>query len=240
MINNYVDKLVIFNDTGIIEATNSRVYGSSRDYANVLNTPLLETEDELTIIPPYNVGITSSIVDGDTIFASVFPVYGETRSTILGYVYLEIGLDLFSDLLLPYPDAKNFFITDNQGVFLTPYPEFITPDTNLNSLVNGENLIQNQEFWIIMNELNQFNIRLYNSVPLPLIDDESTHLLYVTGILLCMSIFLGIILALLASRILAKPIQKLNHRLQLITLGISPMTQKLNVHVMKSVKSVIL
>lgn len=219
IINDYVDKLLIFNETGLIEATNSRVYGSSHDYTNVLSTPHLNIAQKDVTIPPYNTALTPSIIDGQTTFSALFPVYGDTRSCILGYVYLEIGLDLFSDLLLPYPDTNNLFVTDMQGTFLAGYQKNFPSDIDLNTIKNGENIVNNVPYLFSIKELPEFGIRFYNSVQLPLIDDESEHLMYVVICLLFMAFIIGIILALFTSRILAKPIQRLNHRLQLITQG---------------------
>lgn len=219
VVNDYVDKLLVFNETGLICATNSRVYGSPMDYANILNSPFLDDIQADAVQPPYTTAFIPSIADGDNVFAAFFPVYGESRTTILGYIYLELGLDLFSDILQPYTEVNHLFLTDSAGTLLTDIPGILPENPDLGILKNGENEIDGSLFLFSIREIPDFSIRLYSCTELPLIDDETRHLIYVILVVLCMGFGIGIILALFTSRVLAKPIQKLNHRLELITQG---------------------
>lgn len=214
MANTYVAKLVAFNANHImIQATNAREYGSPKDYDQLISKKNIQEK-------PYTVTVGSSIYKrNQPALTLLCPVYSPDNQSISGYIYTEIGLDLFSDLLSPYAEVNNMFLTDNSGRILTDPPAFLADDMEFPHTQDGIYSFQEQSYEFFSRELPYAGIRLYSYTGFPVTGNDSSHLLYIIFLVLIMSFFIGILLAFLTSRMLSRPIQRLNQRLSKIAAG---------------------
>lgn len=216
MANTYVDKLIAFNTNHImIQATNAREYGAPKDYDQLISAKVPGSQ-----VNPYTVSVDSSLYKRNrTALTLLCPVYGQSDRNILGYIYAEIGLDLFSDLLTPYTEMNNLFLTDSSGRILTTPPAILADDLTFPHTQNGIYRFQEQKYEFSSNALPFAGMRLYSCTEYPLMGNDSSHLLYIIFLVLIMSFFIGILLAFLTSRTLSYPIQRLNQRLSKIANG---------------------
>lgn len=220
--NAYVNKLTAFNvNHTIIQATNAREYGSPADYEQLLTgdiAPLIRKK--ASELSPYSLNLGNSITrNKGTVLTMLCPVYGQSNQVVYGYIYTEIGLDLFTDLLTPYMQINNLFITDSQGRILTDRPEFLSENADYMTETEGRSEFAGQVYEYFSRALPVAGMRLYSCTPYPPTGNDSSHLLYIISLVLLMSFAIGILLAFLTSRYLSLPIKRLDRRLGLIAGG---------------------
>lgn len=120
-IDSYINRLVVFNESGLYVSAVTTYDGSLRDLSNLLASEQFRAWKEggpsgfQRLFPSLN-------SPGAACFALFSPVYGYT-SNRLGYVYIELSPAIITDLLAPYNDLNLFFVQTAEGDRLT------TPET---------------------------------------------------------------------------------------------------------------
>lgn len=218
----YVDKLIAFNTDGtMIQSVSAREYGSPKDYEELIRTKIADIRYlKPSELNPYTISLDTSITKQNrTALTLLCPVYGTSNQSVYGYIYIEIGLDLFSNLLLPYAQVNNLFLVDDEGNALTPRPEILPAGISLSSIGNGIYDFGNKSYEFSSYKLPNAGMTLFSCTPFPVMGNDSSHLIYIIILVLLMALLVGTVLAFLSSYILALPIQRLNQRLCKITQG---------------------
>ena len=218
----YVDKLIAFNTDGtIVQSISAREFGSPNDYDELINTKIADIRnlkpDQLS---PYTIRLDTSITKHNrTALTLLCPVYGKSNQSVYGYIYIEIGLSLFSDLLMPYAQVNNLFLIDDEGKSLTQRPNILPADISLSSIGNGIHKFGENSYEFSGNKFPGIGMTLYSCTPFPVMGNDRSHLIYIIVLVLLMALLVGAVLAFLSSYILSLPIQRLNQRLCKITQG---------------------
>ncbi|WP_373264343.1 sensor histidine kinase [Hungatella hathewayi] len=220
--NSYVNKLIAFNiDHTMIQATSSREYGTPKDYERLITEKVsCLLKKKPSELKPYMINLGDSITKSrDTVLTMICPVYGQSNQVVYGYIYTEIGLDLFADLLAPYTAVNNLFLTDTSGRILTAAPVMLPQSLSLSEVYGGIYHMNGQKYEFSSQAIPTAGMRLYSCTDYPPTGSDGTHLLYIILLVLLMSLFIGILLAFLVSHYLSLPIQRLSQRLNKIANG---------------------
>lgn len=120
-IDSYINKLFIFNDSGVIVHALSTYSGTVADLPRLLaseqyarwKTGELQPFDE--VYRSLNPGVPNC-------FALIAPVYPMNYYSPMGYVYIEVDARLVTDILAPYNQNQinRFFVHTEQGNRLMP------------------------------------------------------------------------------------------------------------------------
>lgn len=211
----YTDKLLAFNANGLTVEGITREYGLVQDSVRIAELPLYSRAVADGARAPYYMGITDSITPfNGRVLALLCPVRGVGSLPENAYVYAEIGLDLFVEILSPYMRVNNIFLAWGSE-FITAVPSAL-PACDPATLQSGENQIEQQLYDVSRAPLSAGEFILYSCAPQARFGDESTQLLLVVIIILITSLFLAALLAVIISNYLTKPIHHLNDRLRRI------------------------
>lgn len=166
----YVDKLIAFNTDGtIVQSISAREFGSPNDYNELINTKIADIRylkpDQLS---PYTISLDTSITrQNRTALTLLCPVYGKSNQSVYGYIYIEIGLSLFSDLLSPYAQVNNLFLINDEGKALSQRPNILPADISLSSIGNGIYNFGDASYEFSGNQFPDIGMTLYSCAPFP-------------------------------------------------------------------------
>ena len=213
----YVDKLIAFNEDGLMIHARSQQNGSSSDVSSILSLPLYQQACSEDFNAPYLAALSPSIQSGDTTLAILCPIPNTLGQSGGRFIYMEVQLNLLNNALLPYVGAYNIFLTDSDNNIVSPYlstlPEFskLTPDSNGVAYYGGA------EYQIDHAPLSLAGLSLYSCYRVDLLEENGVHLLYTLFVVLVTSLLLGGILTVIVSAYIARPVRRLNDRIRRIT-----------------------
>lgn len=109
-IDSYINKLLIFNDSGVLVHAVSTYSGRSLDYPRLLKSEQYSRWKSGQMQPFDQVyhSVNPGGPDCFVLFSKVYPL--NSSSTPLGYVYTEIDSRIVSDILAPYNNGNHFFV----------------------------------------------------------------------------------------------------------------------------------
>lgn len=213
----YVDKLMAFNEDGLMIHARSQQNGSAGDVASILSLPLYQQARSEDFNGPYLSALSPSIQNGETTLAILCPIPNAAGQSGSRFIYMEIQLNLFNNALVPYLGAYNIFLTDSESNIVSPYldtlPEFseLTPNEHGVAYYNGA------EYQIDQAPLSLAGLSLYSCYRVDLFEENGVHLLYTLLVVLITSLLLGVILTVIVSAYIARPVRRLNERIRRIT-----------------------
>ena len=107
----YVDKLIAFNEDGLMIHARSLQNGSSSDVPSILSLALYQQTCEDDFNAPYLAALSPSLQSGETTLAILCPMPNPLGQSGGRFIYMEVQLKLFNNALLPYLGAYNIFLT---------------------------------------------------------------------------------------------------------------------------------
>lgn len=212
----YVDKFLVFSSGGHIIQASTRNSGNPADVQNLLASPQFLQAQETGFEAPYLVQICPSISSSKTVLSILCPIRHYGIPLGQGFVYLELGLDLFSDLLQPYTHVNNVFLLGPDGEFLTSRPADFSLDFAPEELWNNAQISEDGLWKLRGLALAEGSMTLCTATPTEMLDQENAHLFFILLVVFLTGLFLATVLAALLSAYFTKPIQCLNRRLQKI------------------------
>ena len=213
----YVNKLIAFNEEGLMIHARSLQNGYTTDVSTILSLPLYQQAKEMAPRSPYVAAISPSLQGNRDTLAILCPIPSQNGQSATCFIYIETQLELFSNLLTPYLGAYNIFLTDPDGNVLSPYqsslPEFseLVPDSS------GMARYQGRLYQIDDAPLDLAGLELHSCYRVDLLEENGVHLLYTLFVVLLTSLLLGVLLAVIVSAYIARPIRRLNDRIRRIT-----------------------
>lgn len=155
------------------------------------------------------------------VLAIVCPVRGLGSTSGYGYLYAELGLDLFCDVLEPFDEWSKLFLATDDTVLI--FPESLTEEEMPTarqlaqaSAENTELMLGDRKFKVTAVRLNAGGLSLYSCFEMTGLDNDGaqTRMAVATTLLSCF--LLALVLALILAAYLTKPISLLNNRLHRI------------------------
>ena len=135
-----------------------------------------------------------------------------------GYLYAELGLDLFCDVLEPFDEWSKLFLATDDTVLIRPesLTEEEMPTARQLAQASAENtelMLGNRKFKVTAVRLNAGGLSLYSCFEMTGLDNDGaqTRMAVATTLLSCF--LLALVLALILAAYLTKPISLLNNRL---------------------------
>lgn len=113
-IDSYINKLFIFNDSGVI------VHALSTHSGTTTDLPRLLASEQYTRWKTGELGAFDEVYKslnpgGPDCFVLIAPVYPMNYYSPMGYVYIEVDARLVTDILAPYNQVNLFFVQTEQG-----------------------------------------------------------------------------------------------------------------------------
>ena len=220
-----VDQLTVFNTDGRFISGAGRTMGTPQDYDHIIQQPLYRKIMQMQNPPAAMIAPAQSIhmaMRRDPyVLAIVCPVRGLGSTSGYGYLYAELGLDLFSNVLEPFDEWSKLFLATDDTVLICPesLTEEEMPTARQLAQASAENtelLLGDRKFKVTAVRLNVGGLSLYSCFEMTGLDNDGaqTRMAVATTLLSCF--LLALVLALLLAAYLTKPISLLNNRLHRI------------------------
>ena len=213
----YVDKLVAFNLSGDMFQAVTRQFGEIHDVASIQSLPLYQEVTSGEFSRPYAIALTNSIQGKGQALALLCPIQGLGSRAGNSFIYLEFGIDLFSDVLKPYTKVNNVFLLGPGGEFLSERPSVLPDDFTAQGLSAGTAVFGGQRWKVEHAALSAAGLSLYTCTQVDVLSQDASHILYTVIVVSLTGLLVAALLAVIVSAYLTRPIQRLNRRLQRIT-----------------------
>lgn len=212
-----VEKCMVFTTEGRVIQATTRQYGSYQDLEAVLGSEAYRQAAAEGFKNPCTALVCPSIATGGPVFALLCPMQYPGMRVGQGFVYLELGLDLFTSLMEPYTSVNNVFLLGPNGEYLSeapaPLPAALAPEMLQSGLVQAET----GRFRLESVPLAAGGMTLYTAAQINILNQDGLHALYVVGVVFVTGLVLAGLLAFLLSAYLTRPIRRLKTRLERIS-----------------------
>lgn len=169
----------------------------------------------LIVVTVLCTGVAPSIHGGDPVLAFVRPIQGLGSRPGQGYLYLELQLALFDEVLAPYADLNTLFIATGPGTLASALPQNFPEEFTAAGLVPGQLCeIGGAQYQVTGRALG--GLTLYHCALQTALDQEGLHIVYTVATVLALSLLLAVCLAVLTSAYFSRPVSRLNARLRRI------------------------
>ena len=217
-IERYTDKFLVFNRTGLVIQSSVQVTGTMQDVSNILKLPAFFEISEPGV--SQTLQLSPSVAHhGRNAFILMADMQGVGAKKENAFVYLELNIDLFEDILAPFNGVQNIFIASADGKSVltsdgNPLPFTLNADM-LDS--DGEFKADGQRYKLRISPLENCDLVLYsytNLTELSRTDGKMGYSVFVV-IVTCLLIALG--LAVILSNYITRPINRLIARIRRIS-----------------------
>ena len=220
-----VDQLTVFNTDGRFISGAGRTMGTPQDYDLIIQQPLYQKILRMQNPPAAMIAPARSIhmaMRRDPyVLAILCPVRGLGSTSGYGYLYAELGLDLFSNMLEPFDEWSKLFLATDDTVLI--HPENLTEEEMPTArqlaqacAENTEMMLGGRKFKVAAVRLNAGGLSLYSCFEMTGLDNDGAQTRMAIAATLLSSFLLALVLALLLAAYLTKPISLLNNRLHRI------------------------
>jgi len=224
-LNSTVDQLTVFNTDGRFISGAGRTMGTPQDYDHITQQPLyrkimqMQNPPAAMIAPAHSIHM--AMRRDPYVLAIVCPVRGLGSTCGYGYLYAELGLDLFCDVLEPFDEWSKLFLATNDTVLIRPesLTEEEMPTARQLAQASAENtelLLGDRKFRVTAVRLNAGGLSLYSCFEMTGLDNDGAQTRMAVATTLLSSFLLALVLALILAAYLTKPISLLNNRLHRI------------------------
>ena len=220
-----VDQLTVFNTDGRFISGAGRTMGTPQDYDHIIQQPLyqkilpMQNPPAAMIAPAHSIHMTMR--RDPYVLAIVCPVRGLGSTSGYGYLYAELGLDLFCAVLEPFDEWSKLFLATDDTVLICPesLTEEEMPTARQLAQASAENtelMLGDRKFKVTAVRLNAGGLSLYSCVEMTGLDNDGAQTRMAVATTLLSSFLLALVLALILAAYLTKPISLLNNRLHRI------------------------
>lgn len=164
------------------------------------------------------IAVSSSLVNGGDCIVLMSPIYNYTTSSYTGWLYAEMDMDFLNAVIGLYGDGS-FFITDSAGYPLETGPStlpesfFTQPLEDGHTICDGNTVYRLQSAPLRLDGLNIFS----KSDVTYLSTSEGRPVLYTVAVVVITSLVAAIMLAVLLSSIITRPLGRLMDRIRKIS-----------------------
>mgnify|MGYP004633000453 FL=1 len=220
-----VDQLTVFNTDGRFISGAGRTMGTPQDYDHIIQQPLyqkilqMQNPPAAMIAPAHSIHMTMR--RDPYVLAILCPVRGLGSTSGYGYLYAELGLDLFCDVLDPFDEWSKLFLATDDTVLIRPesLTEEEMPTARQLAQASAENtelMLGNRKFKVTAVRLNAGGLSLYSCFEMTGLDNDGAQTWMAVATTLLSCFLLALVLALILAAHLTKPISLLNNRLHRI------------------------
>ena len=216
-----VDQLTVFNTDGRFISGAGRTMGTPQDYDHIIQQPLyqkilrMQNPPAAMIAPAHSIHM--AMRRDPYVLAILCPVRGLGSTSGYGYLYAELGLDLFCDVLEPFDEWSKLFLATDDTVLIRP--ESLTEEEMPTarqlaqaSIENTELMLGDRKFKVTAVRLNAGGLSLYSCFEMTGLDNDGAQ----TRMAVAATLLSCFLLALILAAYLTKPISLLNSRLHRI------------------------
>lgn len=224
-IGDAVYQITALNTDGRMISGSASTMGTPQDYRLIVEQPAFQQISQQTPQKGAMIYVTQSIHlsagQHPYVVALLSPVRGLGSTAGRGYLYIELGLELFSSVLTPYESGSSLYIADSDTLLFTPPQNegdtLPTPAALADAAADSSALrLAGREYHVTAVPLDAAGLSLYSCEELDVLDDDGAQTRMAVLTVLLTSLVLTVVLAFLLATYLSEPIRLLNARLHRI------------------------
>ena len=236
IINMYVDKLILFNDHGLIVHALGRQYGDIYDIRNIKNLEIFKTLELKETNRVLAFGKSISAAKKTSSCMVIFRIDNIYRENDFGYLYLEVGLDMVSDILRTNKTEDTVYLAASplQSLIMASgeFPADTILGKPLDNLVKGEKIKDSgRTYRVDMSSLDTVPAELYHVVDTTDLSADDVQIFFTIFVVILTSLLSAAGITVILTMYLTKPIQLLINRIKKISendFSIDPEIEKSN------------
>lgn len=216
-VSTYVNKMLLFNDSGLTIQAYAQQQGSLEDLANLLDTEFYQNYKLGGA--PFGTVMPSVTPHRRDCLAALFPVSNYLHPSITGYLYIEVDLSLITNTLQSYALLNPICAVPDFGPAILPYGFGFDPgDYELSGLESGQQFTsEGREYRVEIRSLDKIGVTLYNCTDISAISIDNRRKTYALGVVIMSVLFTALGIGLIITNYITKPIHKLIARIKRIS-----------------------
>ena len=212
-----------FNTDGRIISGSAQTMGTAQDYSSIIAQPMFAELSGQSVPTDALMCVTQSIHtvsrERPYVIALLCPVRGLGSTVGHSYLYIELGLELFTSVLEPYDSWSDLYLTAGDAVLHSPQGAAEAPTAQeLAETLDGSHVLHlaGNEYGVTAVTLDDADLQLYSCAELGVLDSDGAQTRMAVLTVLASSLLLTVVLAFILATYLSKPISLLNARLHRI------------------------
>ncbi len=218
-IERYTDKFLVFNTNGLVVQSGVQAPGTMQDYAKILKLPAFAeisapgSASQILCLSP------SIVHSGEDAFILMAEMQGVGAKKKNAFVYLELNINLFEDILAPFNDVQNIFITSGDGKnILTSDGNTLPFDLHTTTLDQDYTFkADGQRYKLRVSDLENCDLMLYSYINLTQLSRTDGKIGYPVFVVMVTCLLIALGLAVILSNYITRPINRLIARIRRIS-----------------------
>jgi len=218
-VSKYINHLIIFNMNSININARTLYSGTANDRSYLQSSPLVEKVRDNKLSQSFEIASSLSNNYAPSL-TFICPIEATHNSDPIGYVYIELNKNLILDQIKPSEQFNTIFVASKDGRISPAMSGANIPELGrlLKGPSQGEIVTQDKETYTIdIVPLSQYDLAIYNYTNRTPFTGESLNMLYILVIILLTTACVGIIVALILSNSITKPIKILTKHIKKIS-----------------------
>jgi len=218
-VQRYIQRLIVFNEDGVSVHASTTETGNMDDVRRIMETSLYKQRKNPST--HFSTVYKSIVPESGDCLAALYNVENPGVPVSNSYLYIEVKLDILTDILSPYTKLNDIFLVTDDGYKILP-PEHvgstIAQKVDVATLNPGEILnLDETRYRIYTQKLNMEKLTVYNCVNMNNIDLDSQKILLTVIITIITSLVVTFGILVIVSNYITRPIRKLIRRIKKIS-----------------------
>lgn len=220
-VDTYLDKIILYNTEGVmIEAGNQNHHGYNDDVELLMASPLYPQLLATGATQPFSLVFTSITPFRDnSCLVALLPVTSGPPKNASAWLYMEVSLEVLTDILDPYTEVGYFFVSSLDGHRILPggADSTVAEAVDPSLYKEGRSYEAGGDTWRVETyPLSSSGLTLFSCVNESSLLLDSQRLQRVTVIVVACILFIGLALSVILSATVTRPIQRLTGRIKRI------------------------
>lgn len=217
-ISSYVNKMLLFNDSGLTIQAAAKQNGGLSDLDNLLATDFYQNYQTGDL--PFQQVLPSVTPYKGNCLTALFPVSNYLFPSAGGFLYIEVDLSVITDTLKPYSLLNPIFAVPENGPAILPdtWTGLPLEQADLNSLQNGQTIMaDSKKYRIDIRPLDKIGLSLYNCTNISAISIDNRRKIYALSVVVLSALFTSLGIWLIITNYITRPLHKLVSRIKRIS-----------------------
>lgn len=219
-VERYTAKIVAFNNSGLLLQSSTRYSGTLSDFELITTSPAFMSFTNASNNQPFIICLSQSIVHPDQqalVFISNIGGVGAKKNN--AYIYAEFDIDILKDVLKPFSDLQNIFISSTSGKNILTFGNRPLPfDVDLSKVKNGDHILYNRQNYLInLVPFEDADLVLCTYSNITALSSTDGKMLYTVIVVVITCILISIAIAITLSNYITRPINRLIYRIRRIS-----------------------
>ncbi|MBL4937161.1 sensor histidine kinase [Clostridium sp. YIM B02515] len=216
----YAAKIAVFNNSGLLLQSSTHYSGTLSDFNLITTSSAFISFTNASNNQPFIICLSQSIVHpNQQALVFISNVSGPGAKKNNAYIYAEFDIEILKDVLEPFSDLQNIFISSASGKNILTFGNHPIPfDADLSKVKNGDHILYNgQNYLINLVPFEDADLVLCTYSNITALSRTDGNMLYTVIVVVITCILISIAIAIILSNYITRPINRLIFRIRRIS-----------------------